>query len=381
MYSEKTTETISNLLNTQPFIAVLLMDLTKIQEAENLPAPAATDGKTIYLHPEQFGERPISHRVFILAHEVMHIVYQHIQRSKRYKDTGYGPDGKKYNHRKMNVAQDYIINDILLKSSVGERPDDGCFDPEYNSTMTAEEVYVRLPSSKELGNNNFDQHLELVDGAVATELTEAKIQRALVNAASAAKAQGKLPDELARIVGELIEPKIDWREALRDIVITSLGREEPSWRRVNRRRLVMDPQAAYPGLTGTRVGNIALIIDTSGSISNEELQAFLSEIQSILEDTTPERAVIFWTDAQVAGIDDVDENTDLLSLEPRGGGGTNMPAAFPVIDETFTEGVQCIVCLTDGYTGFDNPPGVPILWVITSEVEAPYGRTIHLDST
>jgi len=376
------TETISNLLMQQPFIAVLLIDLTRLVEDENLPYPAATDGRTIYINPKDFSSRPIQHRVFILAHEVLHCIYQHPQKTKHWMDIGFGPDGKPYNTKKMNIAEDFIINSVLLKSSIGKRPEDGCFNKRYNHTMTSEEVYRLLedPEESDDKNKNFDLHMAPGDAAKDVP-SEAEIQRALVSAASAAKAQGKMPAGMDRLIKEILEPKQDWKEVLRDFVVTSVGKDEPSWRRINRRRLAMEPVAAYPGLTGSRIGNIGLIVDTSGSISAEELQAFLSEISGILEDTTPERAVIFWTDSAVAGIDEIDEDTTLTELVPKGGGGTDMPAAFPVIDKEFSEGVQCIVCLTDGYTGFDPEPGVPILWVITTNIEAPYGRTVRLELT
>lgn len=92
---------------------------------------------------------------------------------------------------------------------------------------------------------------------------------------------------------------------------------------------------------------------------------------------------MFWTDSRVAGIDEVTEPSELMHLKPKGGGGTNMEAAFPVVAEEFgyDPEITCVV-LTDGYTGFSSPPQdiKNVIWVITTDdIKAPYGKNIHLD--
>lgn len=367
-------ETISNLLMQQPFFAVILMDLCQIQETTMFPV-AATNGRTIFINPENFKERNVKERVFILAHEIFHIILKHIPRSKVYADRGFGPDNKKFIPKKANVSQDYIINQLLIESSVGTTPPDALTNNTVKTTQTWDDIYCLLTGQVD-NASGFDIHLP--PDPNVPELTDAEVQQSLVSAASAAKAQGKMPTALEKIVSDILEPQQDWKEVLKAFVRNTSGRDEASWRRINRRRLALKPHAAFPGYTGTRVGNVAVIIDTSGSISDKELQIFFSEVQAIISETKPERCAIFWTDSKVAGIDELDEDTDITSLKAKGGGGTDMPAAFPVIDEEFPEGVECIICLTDGYTGFNPEPGVPILWAITTDVIAPYGTTLKL---
>jgi predicted metal-dependent peptidase len=360
------------------------MELLEIKETDTVPH-AATDSKYIYINTEWFKSMTVHERAFVIAHEVLHCIYQHMERGKSYQDRGIGPDFKPYSHSKMNRAADYVINGTLAESKIGTMPVGGLHHPNIGSADNADDVYCTLPDEPDDPNNGpgsgtggdggFDKHMAPDPSA---QRSNAEVQRAVTSAANAAKAQGNLPGALARLVGEIVDPQQDWREVLRDFMVTSMGHDEPSWRRLNRRRLVSPPHVAFPGTQGLRSGNVAIIIDTSGSISDGELNTFMSEVNGILEDAVPEQCKVFWTDSEVAGIDEVDEDTDLTTLEPKGGGGTDMPAAFPVIEQEF-DGVDCCVCLTDGYTGWGEQPHWPMLWAITTKgKDAPYGTSLHL---
>lgn len=380
------TEALSNLINQQPFIAVVLMELLKIKETTDVNI-AATDSEYIYINPDKFKEYSLPERVFIIAHEVLHAVYQHMERGKQYADRGIGPDFKKYSHNKMNRAADYVINGTLANSKIGKMPIEGLHNPHIDENDSADEVYCKLPDEPDNPNGpgsgqggqdgGFDKHMPPSPNAPANN--KATVQRALASAVNTAKMQGNLPAGLARIAGEIIDPKEDWREILRDFLITTTGRDEPTWKRLNRRRLVTPPHVAYPGTQGLKCGKVAIVIDTSGSIGDAELKTFMGEVSGIMEDARPEECKVFWTDSEVAGIDEVDEDTDLTTLTPKGGGGTHMPAAFPAIEEEFPDGVSCMICLTDGHTGYDTEPVFPTLWACTTDKEAPYGTTIHID--
>lgn len=375
------TEAVSRLITSQPFFAVLLTQLATLVETPDLPYIAATNGKEILVNPKKFGELSIDERVFVLAHEILHIVYQHIQRGKEWKDKGVGPDFKPYSHKKMNHATDYVINATLSESKIGVMPVGGLHNPRFDSTHQAEEVYVQLPDMDDDDpDQGFDNHdYDHADQANAPSSGE--IKTALSAAANAAKAQGNLPGGLARIVGEIMEPKQNWKEQLRDFLQTTIGHGERTWRRPNKHKLVMPPQVYMPGQQGTRTGNLAIVIDTSGSIGNDELTAFLSESAAIMSETTPERLTIFWTDSEVSGIDEVDDVQALLELTPKGGGGTDMEAAFPEIEAHYEHEVTACIVLTDGYTDYneDKAPNYPVLWVMTTDQEAPYGKNIHLE--
>ena len=378
--SYELTEALSRLITTQPFFAVLLTQLATLKETESCPAIAATNGRDILIHPEQFGKLSLDERVFVLAHECMHIIYQHIPRGKEWMDRGVGPDFKPYSHKRMNHATDYVINATLSESNVGVMPVGGLHNPRFTSADQAEEVYVQLPEDDDQPEDGFDKH-QYEDAGNVDAPTSGEVKTAIAQAAAAAKAQGNMPGALERLVGDILEPQQDWKERLRDFVQTTIGQGERTWKRPNKRKLVAPPHVYMPGEQGVRTGNLAIVIDTSGSISEHELTTFLSETVAIMSETTPERLTVFWTDSKVAGIDEVDDVQSLLELKAQGGGGTDMEAAFPEIDAHYEFDVTACIVLTDGYTNFDeeNAPDYPVLWCITSDVVAPYGQSIQLD--
>ena len=151
------------------------------------------------------------------------------------------------------------------------------------------------------GAAGFDQHMD-----PATQHAQGTVQRAVAAAAAAAKAQGNLPGAFARLAGDIMEPQQNWKELLRDFMVTAMGHDEQTWSRLNRRKLAVSPHVAFPGTQGYRAGNVAVVIDTSGSISQDELTTFLSETQAIISEAVPEACALFWTDSVVAGIDEVD---------------------------------------------------------------------------
>lgn len=376
------TEAMSKLIASHPFFAVLLTQLAVLIEDDTIPAPALTNGKEIKIHPEEFGDMSLDERVFVLAHECLHIIFQHIPRGKEWMDKGIGPDFKPYSHKKMNQATDYVINAILTESSVGVMPIGGLYNPRFTSADQAEEVYCELPDDDDNNepDQGFDQHA--YDQADQVDQpTDAEVKTATMSAANAAKAQGNMPGALARLVGELVDPKQNWKEELRDFVQTTVGVGERTWKRPNKRKLVIPPHVYMPGQQGTNTGNLAVVIDVSGSISEAELNAFLSESAGIMAETTPERLTLFWTDTKVSGIDEIDDVETLTEIEPKGGGGTDMEAAFPEIDAHYEYDVTACIVLTDGYTDFNesNMPDYPVLWCMTTDAQAPYGKNIRLE--
>lgn len=391
--SRALTEAMSALISQQPFFAVYLLDQMEIKETEDLPAPAATDGRTIFIKTSEFSKWTIKERVFVLAHEVMHGIMSHMPRAKLYQDRGLGPDLKTFNSMKFNHAADYVINDLLSSSGVGDPPVGLLFHPKFKKDDLVDDVYTKLPDPKnpppKSGNQNstggtgsgHDHHM--APDPNKPPPTEAETKRALKSAANAAKAQGKMPGDLERLVDELVEPAQNWKELLRNALTNALGHDEATWARPNRRKLVMAPNLFLPGTAGYRTGKVGVVIDTSGSIGQEELTLFLSETAGILQDGKPEMCKVFWTDSRVAGIDDVETPAELTALKPKGGGGTDMEAAFPVMVKEFDhdDDITAVV-LTDGYTGYtQHPNGIKnVIWVSTHVTDIPYGEVIKMDN-
>jgi predicted metal-dependent peptidase len=316
-------------------------------------------------------------RLFVLSHEVLHVIFRHCPRLKNYMDRGFGPDLKPFNPKKWNRATDYIINHTLYADNIGEMPDMCLYSPKYTSEMLADDVYVLLDDDEDDDSNadSFDTHVPAGEADSAT--ADANVKRALAGAAQAAKSMGKLPAQMKRLVDELLEPQITWGEKLRMQITMKAGRDMATWNRPNRRRLASPPHLYLPGSTGIQAGRICMYIDTSGSVSNEELQAFLTEVAGLYQDTNPEELWLGSCDAEAYDPIEIQYSDEILEYEPEGGGGTHMPAIYTTLEKVGLV-PEVLVILTDGYTGWDEAPDYPVVVVTTSDQECPYAENIRL---
>jgi len=374
--SNELTEAISALIVQQPFFASLLFDMLTIEETEALPT-AATDGRRIMVNPKFFKKLDVKERIFVLAHEITHVILQHPARMKGYMDLGYGPDLKKWSNNRYNKAADYVINAYLTELAVGKQPLNSLSNPHITSKDLVDEVYLKIPEDEDdPKGQGWDQHMP----QAGDEIDKATIQRSVAQAATAQKMMGKLPGSLQRLVDEICEPQVTWQDYLRRVIVTTQGSDQSTWNRPNRRRLAAPPHIYWPGRCGSRSGAVAVELDTSGSISDAELKTFLSELSGILSDVQPECVYAMFVDATLQGdVHEIHDVAELLDLGKKaaGGGGTDMTVVFRVIEEQQLP-VEYVVVLTDGYTPFGEDCGIPTVWCITSDQKAPWGVTVNV---
>lgn len=372
--SSELTEAISALIVQQPFFASLLFDMLTITETDALPT-AATDGQRIMVNPKFFKKLDVKERIFVLAHEITHVILQHPARMKAYMDLGYGPDLKKWSNSRYNKAADYVINAYLTELQVGKQPLNSLSNPHITSKDLVDEVYLKIPEDED-DDKGWDTHLP----QSGDPLDKATIQRSVAQAATAQKMMGKLPGSLQRLIDEICEPQVTWQDYLRRVIVSNQGSDQATWNKPNRRRLAVPPHVYWPGRCGTRSGAVAVEIDTSGSVSEAELKTFLSELSGILSDVQPECVYLMYVDAQLQGdvieIHDVSELLDCGS-KAAGGGGTDMTVVFREIEEKQLP-VEHVVVLTDGGTPFGEDCGIPTVWCITSDAKAPWGITVNV---
>jgi len=383
--SYELSEALSRLINQQPFFACLLLDLLEIQETNMLPT-AGTDGKRLLINPEFFNKLSVDERVFVLAHEVMHVILQHPERGLSYHHRGVGPDLKEWSNRKWNQAADYIINDTLVRDGVGRMPVGGLYHPDFKADDLADEVYQQLPDDdsppegegqdQQGGQGDgWDTHMH---GDPAEQPTKADIQRAVAGAAEAAKSQGKMPAGMKRLLDEICDPQIPWAEQIKLMLHRIAGKDAATWARPNRRRLAVAPHVYWPGSESHQCGTLCLYEDTSGSVSPQELTAFRGEMVGILTELNPQELYVGSCDSEAHDPEEVTDVQDLIDYESKGGGGTDMGAIFPKLAEHDLR-PETLVILTDGYTPWGEEPDYPVIWVITEKsITAPFGETVHL---
>jgi len=188
---------------------------------------------------------------------------------------------------------------------------------------------------------------------------------------------GKLSGDVERAIKDSREAVLDWRALLREHITNSVP-DDVSWLRPNKRYLW---RGIYlPGPVRENVGYIGLAIDTSGSVSRRELDAFAAEAQGILQEARPERLEVVYCDSSIKGTQSFEPDDD-VKLEPKGGGGT---AFAPVFEHFEHDPPLCLVYITDLKSrdyGTVTDPGVPVLWCTPAHITAvgPFGDTVRLD--
>ena len=336
------------LLLRHPFFGNLATRL-QIKEATDWLPTAATDGRNIYFNREFFTPLTVKQVEFVIAHEILHAVFDHIGRNE-------GRDRKLF-----NIAADYCVNGQLVRDRIGEAPPEIKIfhDPKYYG-WGAEQVYDDLYEKYDddqlaaLGQM-LDEHLDPENGggngqpqytkdelkAIRDEMREAVMQ-----AAQAAGA-GNVPANIARMIKELTEPKMNWREILRQQIQSTI-KNDYSFMRPNRKGWHMN--AILPGTQFEETIDICVAIDMSGSIGDEQAKDFLSEIKGIMQEYRDFKIKVWCFDTRVYNEADFDGyNMDEFDeYEPAGGGGTEFDANWDYMKEHNITPKKFIM-FTDGY--------------------------------
>jgi predicted metal-dependent peptidase len=304
-----------------------------------------------------------------------------------------------YDPEMMNVAEDYVINAILVDGNIGQMPTDaqgkqmGCYDTAIAKAEDASlDIYKKIFKKKQQkgggGSNEPSFDVILPPGSstgqdpqtASNNRNQAQWQTEVASAMAAAKAMGKLPAGIARIFSEILDPVVDWQEQIRTLFARKVGGGAYDFRKPDRRMITRDIYA--PGRTGFAAGTVVVGVDTSGSIGQAELDMFMAEMSGILEDVRPEQIVIIWCDAEVNRVDYAEDTDDLNTIRCKGavgGGGTSFIPVFDRIDE---EGItpEALVYLTDGLGSFPTvAPNYPVIWGdIYGQAKFPFGDVVPI---
>jgi len=361
----------STLVLEHPFVGTICLGMPFVLD-ESIPT-AATNGKMVRFNPHFIENMTDDHILFLTAHECFHPMMEH-----NYRRGSRDP-------WKWNKAADYIINHHITEERIGVMPDGGLLDLDiYNKGGgTAEGVYAILPDDEGGGEGGYGGVGEPLDdcqdggGSPAEAAQEAAEWRIKVaQAAQAAKMMGKLSANMERLVGTLLEPKVDWREVMRRFMEKAKD-DTRSWARLNRRFI---PHGLYlPSISGEAMGEVVFAVDCSGSISERELTQFASEITVVKEDLRPRKIHVVYFDSEVCHYESYEQD-DALNIQPHGGGGTQFSPVFRYIESNGIEPVA-IVFLTDLYCSDYGPmPDAPVLWVSTSDRDdVPFGEVVKME--
>jgi predicted metal-dependent peptidase len=355
---------------------------------------AATDQSNIMINPDPFFKYSLKERVFILGHEVVHNVYGDVDFLKRCHASGVVPmdDGTDLPFRNdtMQKAMDYRINALLEESKIGAVPKDAHLDrsiAKANDGIT--EVYKRVYEDEEDGgkktgkHQGFDKLLKpgASGGKGSNQPRNQQQWNVEIQAAAtleAIRSQGKGSGALKKMFDSVLNPVVPWTDHIRSIFNRKVGSGSWDWKKPDRRLIVRD--IYMPSRSGHGAGWVVIWGDTSGSCI-AEVNRYMPEIQSILEDCQPQRLSLVWCDYSVQRVDELYEPNDLEETKGQGapgGGGTSIKPVYEWISEQ-QEVPEVLICFTDGYVDFATPPPIPvILWAMTTDVVAPYGETVPI---
>ena len=388
---EKLTTARIGLLLKAPFFGNMATRMQLIEADEWCPT-AATNGRNFYYNTKFVEKLSVKKLEFLFGHEICHCVFDH-----------FGRVGSR-DRQLSNIAQDYAVNQILVDERIGEKITEVqiCLDNKFRG-LAWEEIYDILYEKaekismedllKQLGDQ-LDEHINEEESAgsgngdkdgkgkpgMTKEEAQAikdEIKQAMIQSAAAAGA-GKTPAGIMRMIKDMTEPKIDWRELVRQ-EIQSIVRNDYSFTRPNRKS--MHSGAILPGMKEATTIDVGIAIDMSGSIGEEDASTFLGEVKGIMDQYEDFKINLWCFDTDIYNHQEIthDNSDDLMSYEPQGGGGTDFDINFTWMEENGIRPKKFIM-FTDGYPcGSWGPEDYcDTIFIVkgNTAAEAPFGQTV-----
>lgn len=380
------------MLFQNPFFGNLSTRL-QLVNADDWLETAATDGRHFYYNSRFIMKLQPDEVPFLVGHEVLHCAYDHMGR-REYR-----------NPQISNIAADYCVNADLKKHGIGQFITTvPCLYEKKYEGWTYEDVYDDLYDNankidiSDLIDQLLDDHMdddgsdgaggdgdEEGDGRPRLSKEERdeirrEFQQAVIQAAQQSEA-GKLPAGIRRMVKEMTEPQMDWRELI-DTNLTSTIKTDYSFMRPNRRAWHMD--AILPGMTPGEEIDIVLTIDMSGSITDKMARDCISEVKGIMEAFDGYRIHLFTFDTKVYNPQTYTSDTleEISEYDLQGGGGTDFHCVQEYLRENDIEPQQLVVftdCEFYGSTPFGDENLCDTTWIIHSNPSCvpPYGTYAH----
>jgi predicted metal-dependent peptidase len=336
-----------------------------------------TDGINLYYNPCFVKTLTAQELNFVIIHEVMHCALRHIWRRNNRV------------HNTWNIACDYAIHSIIkneCSKNIISMPNSALYNPHYND-MSAEEIYETLPKRDENNSGTIDNHDYWDNSKNSTNSSiEQQWEMDVINAANTVmndnKNKGNVPGYFKRYIEKLTNPVKDWKVLLREFI-----EPEPNDYTFMRPDYRFDYDifnCFLPSFNDEvdKVKKITFWIDTSGSISNNELSKIYSEVAGAVQQFDVFEGYLGFFDSISYEPKLFTDINSLKEIKAQGGGGTNFNAPFEYINEhkNFSD-TKCIIILTDGYCDFplESITNIPTIWLITTEdIKAPWGRSIYL---
>jgi predicted metal-dependent peptidase len=394
------------LIQTSPFYASLLAQMRKIEVTGDLAKQIPTEAVSVengrvnfYYNPQFLETLTVDEAVGVLTHECNHLIYGHCTRMK---------EEFKENAQLANIAADLNANRNIQKLPKGACTVDS-INKELNLKLkeddTSENYYQELLKNapkmevQDNGDGSFTITMKDKNGNTTgtmkvvpvdshdkwnkegqgsgdiPELAKEVIRQAIKQAAEATmKQQGHLPSGMEQVINEWLKPPVvSWRTLLKRFIAASIkSGHKMSWKRPNRRFVEQQK-----GKLSDRMISITIAIDTSGSIGDEDFQAFMAEMRAIQSCykgtmTVLECDAAVHKEYKLSKYNKIDTNF-------KGRGGTSFKPIFEYVKDKKLK-TDLLIYFTDLYGDFpDKKPAYPVIWVsTTAETKAPWGHVISI---
>lgn len=354
---------------TALFSGIMLMGKSEV--VDDCPT-ARTDGLNKF-YGREFIEGLTDQELRALVwHENGHVALKHILRFKSLMEKGQG--------QLVNIACDYVVNDMIVSTddeSFVKLPKGGLYESKYHD-WSVNDILKDLQKMQEENpeqlqrqvgeGETLDEHdYENAEGGDTKESVE-KLERLIEEGMRQGQIlAGKLGGDIPRSITDMLAPKVDWKDVLRDFIQSSMrGKDELTWRKFNKRHLAND--IYLPSTEDESVGELVVALDVSGSIGGEVLNSFASELSSICVNTQPDKVRVLWWDTKVSSeqVFTAKDYEHIKTLLKATGGGGTAPECIDkyLIDKNIK--AEALIVLTDG--AFDKPiwkSSMPSLWVCT----------------
>lgn len=367
----KVKKAVRNLVFREFFLGAMAlgMPVSRKDEIKTM----ATDGANMYYCDEFVNKLTQAEVTGVTAHEVLHKFFKHHLR-KGHRD-----------HMLWNIACDLAINP-LLKDMGFTLPNDALHIEEYKG-MSAEEIFDKMQKDGRVKKISVCawggvEEPKNEDGSAKSKAELDAVGREddiqIQGAYASAKAQGHVPQFVEQWMTEFRDPKLDYKERLPFYVSGGRAPSDYTMKRFNRKMYGLHGMI-LPTLQDIHAGTVAIFIDTSGSVSDEELKQFLGEVDACHKQCRPEELIVVQCDADVSQVDRFYPEDDIVAVKVKGRGGTSFIPPFKWLER---EGIEpdTVIYLTDlCCDSFPNEPSYPVLWVSTRKGTAPFGEIVYID--
>ena len=376
-FEEKFVKSRVKLLKNSPFFGTILLH-TQYELTDTIET-AATDGTTLLINEEWMCSQSEDNFNGVLLHETLHMALCHIERTKDLEDM-----------MLANIAADIVVNGIIKDNKIS-LPKEALFDDDLKH-LSVREIYSILKDkqdkdknyiSDKYGDGKVNECLKPgEDGSAESKVSNKSKWENIINKAKTIakmKQAGVKGSGMARIFKELLDPTINWKDALYKYVTQSRADFEGYDRRFIHDGLYIDD------VGGNKV-HIAAFVDTSGSVDEGLLQNFLSELFFAINSTSGTTGYLYYFDTELypqGNIEDLDSPP-----KPVGLGGTSFVPVMAELNKISSENAYTNtlgIIYTDGYAPMTwKEPDTPLLWCISpggiKNENIKYGDTVRIET-